>query len=290
MAMSFDTRSPFQRSVNALADRLRERPAIVLSGAGCSTESGIPDYRSPGRPARTPMRHGEFMGSAEARARYWARSAVGWERFSQARPNEAHRAIAEMEKSGVVQGVITQNVDGLHQAAGSRRVVELHGSVSKVRCMACGQVEDRGTVQARIRESNPAFGWEAAQIAPDGDAEIHPSADHGFVVPDCPVCGGIVKPDVVFFGANVSRTILDEAWRLFDEGQLLLVAGSSLTVFSGRRFVLRAAERGIPVVILNSGPTRGDEVAELRVEGRLGEVLPILLHALAPSGPMAARR
>lgn len=229
------------------------------------------------------------MGSAEARARYWARGAVGWQRFSRARPNGAHKAIAGLEQVGAVRGIITQNVDGLHQAAGSRRVVELHGSVARVRCTECWAPEGRGGMQARIRDLNPTFAWEESSVAPDGDAEIPEGAYAGFRVPECLACGGILKPDVVFFGENVPRPVVNDAWRLFDEGEVLLVAGSSLTVFSGRRFVLRAAERGIPVAILNVGPTRGDDLAELRVEGRLGEALPRLLRALGPAERLSAQ-
>lgn len=266
----------------ALVDLLRGRPAVVLAGAGCSTESGIPDYRGPWRPARMPMRYQEFMGSAEARVRYWARSAVGWARFSRAGPNAAHRAIAGLEAAGVVRGVITQNVDGLHQAAGNQRVVELHGTLSRVRCMNCDATESRSSVQERIDALNPGHSLVDGHFAPDGDAEISPAVYDAFRVPACLGCGGILKPDVVFFGESVPRETVESAWRLFDQGEVLLVLGSSLTVFSGRRFVLRAQKEGRPVAIMNLGMTRCDDVAVVRVEERLGAALPRLLHAFAP--------
>ncbi len=276
----------------ALLGLLRERSVVVLAGAGCSTESGIPDYRGPdGRlHSRKPMQYGEFVRSAEARTRYWARSAVGWGRVSRARPNAAHLALARLEAAGWARGIITQNVDGLHHAAGSRRVVELHGSLSRVRCLDCGTAVERSEHQRRLRELNP--GWLRAleegagrvRTAPDGDAELDAAAVDGFVVPGCRECGGVLKPDVVFFGENVPRETVDEAWGLFDEGEVLLVAGSSLTVFSGRRFVYRAVERNVPVVVLNLGPTRADEVAAVKVEGRLGQVLPALADELLGAG------
>jgi NAD+-dependent protein deacetylase sirtuin 4 len=271
----------------ALVRLLRERRVVVLSGAGCSTESGIPDYRGPGRRnrSRTPMLYQEFVRDPEARVRYWSRSAVGWPRFARARPNEAHRALARLEEAGLVRGVITQNVDGLHQAAGSRAVVELHGALARVRCLDCGTPESRTAVQARLGALNPDHLRGAAlapgRLAPDGDAEVGADATGRFRVPACLPCGGILKPDVVFFGENVPRDRLAEAWRVFEGAEALLVAGSSLTVYSGRRFVLRAAREGRPVAIVNLGPTRGDEEAALKLEGRLGEALPRLADALS---------
>jgi NAD+-dependent protein deacetylase sirtuin 4 len=274
-----------------LLDLLRDRRAVVLAGAGCSTESGIPDYRGPegSLRARKPIQYQEFVRSEAARARYWARSAVGWPRFSAARPNPGHHALARLEAAGVVRGAITQNVDGLHQAAGSRRVVELHGSLAAARCLACGAAEGRDALQRRLLALNPE--WAArlfrplagggAEQAPDGDAELPPEALEGFRVPACQACGGVVKPDVVFFGENVPAARLDEAWRLFGEAGVLVVAGSSLTVYSGRRFVYRAQEEGVPIAVVNGGPTRADEAAAVKVEGRLGVVLPALADALA---------
>lgn len=280
-----------------LLDLLRERRVVALVGAGCSTESGIPDYRGPDGALRNrkPMQYGEFVGSEAARTRYWARSAVGWRRVSRARPNDAHRALARLEGQGVLCGVITQNVDGLHQAAGSRRVVELHGSLAWVRCLECGDRVLRADHQRRLMELNP--GWmEGAlagkvrrpQAAPDGDADLAGDAVDGFVVPGCRACDGVLKPDVVFFGENVPRGTVDAAWALFDQAEVLLVVGSSLTVFSGRRFVYRAVERDVPVAVVNLGPTRADEVARVKVEERLGAVLPVvaddLLALTSPGG------
>jgi NAD-dependent SIR2 family protein deacetylase len=269
---------------------LRGRRAVVLTGAGCSTESGIPDYRGPdGRHReRAPMRYQEFMRDARARARYWARSMVGWPRFSRASPNGAHRAVANLESLGFVAGVVTQNVDGLHQAAGSRKVTELHGSLADVRCTGCGSVERRDDVQARLEALNPSFAAEATRAFADGDAELPAGAERGFRVPPCRGCGGVLKPDVVFFGENVPRERLAEAWRVYEAGETLLVLGSSLAVFSGRRFVLKAAQEAKPVAIVNLGPTRGDETAALKVEGRVGELLPELVRALDGAAGAAA--
>jgi NAD-dependent SIR2 family protein deacetylase len=278
-----------------LVAMLRGRRVVALTGAGCSTDSGIPDYRGPGAKPRRPMQYREFVGSATARVRYWARATAGWPRMAAARPNAAHRALAALEASGALAGVITQNVDGLHQAAGSRRVVELHGALARVRCLGCGDVAARDHVHAALVAANPwlhegdadvapapchrSVGGDV-EIAPDGDAELGADAIAGFRVPAC-ACGGAWKPDVVFFGENVPRATVDDAWALFDRGEVLLVAGSSLTVWSGYRFVRRAAERGVPVAIVNVGPTRGDDDATVKLEGALGDVLPRLAAVLA---------
>jgi len=274
----------------ALLDLLRGRRVVVLAGAGCSTESGIPDYRGPGANLRrrAPMTYQEFVRSPESRARYWSRSAVGWPRFQAARPNAAHGALARLEADGVVRGIVTQNVDGLHQAAGSREVLELHGSLAFVRCLACGHRTGRAAFQERLGALN--CGWverlERTTVAggvpsaPDGDAELPDGAVADFLVPGCEACGGVLKPDVVFFGENVPRERVDGAWRLVEAAQVLLVVGSSLTVYSGRRFVDGAAKAGVPVAVMNSGPTRADDVAAVKVDGRLGEVLPRLAEAL----------
>ena len=273
-------------SLAPLVELLRGRRIVALAGAGCSTESGIPDYRGPdgSHRARKPMQYSEFVGSCAARARYWARSAVGWPRISAARPNAAHAALARLEAGGVLRGVITQNVDGLHQAAGSRRVLELHGSLSSVRCLACGAALRREAFQSELRTLNPTWAaWLESRLvesAPDGDAEVPAEAVERFRVPACPGCGGVLKPDVVFFGENVPAARVDEAWRLYGEGEALLVVGSSLTVYSGRRFLYRARDEGVPVAIVNLGPTRGDEMAAAKVEGRLGAVLPMLADVL----------
>jgi NAD-dependent SIR2 family protein deacetylase len=272
-----------------LRELLRDRSTVVLVGAGCSTDSGIPDYRGPnGRlRKRQPMQFEEFIGSPEGRARYWSRSAVGWPVFSAARPNPAHFALASLERAGRVTGVITQNVDGLHQAAGSREVVELHGSLARVRCLECGASACRHAFQDLLESRNRDWlerlrGKRDGAVAhrPDGDAELSEDALSGFRVPACSACGGVLKPDVVFFGENVPRATVDAAWRLMEHAQVLLVVGSSLTVFSGRRFVYAARKACVPVAIVNLGRTRADELANVRVEGSLSAVLPGLAEEL----------
>lgn len=269
---------------------LRGRRTVALVGAGCSTESGIPDYRGPGGRLRTrkPMQYGEFIGSPTGRARYWSRSAVGWPVFSSAKPNPAHFALAELEDADRLVGVITQNVDGLHHAAGSRRVVELHGSLARVRCLACQETVSRAHFQDDLMSSNRGWferlraddGLEVAS-APDGDADLPAERLSGFHVPGCSTCDGVLKPDVVFFGESVPKAWVESAWALLDGAEALLVVGSSLTVFSGRRFVYGARKARVPVAIVNMGGTRADELAAVKVEGRAGTVLPRLAQRLA---------
>lgn len=268
-----------------LLDTVGGRRIVVLAGAGCSTESGIPDYRGTGAPRRrAPVQYQEFVRAESARARYWARSAIGWPRIREARPNAGHRALARMEAAGHVAGLITQNVDGLHHAAGSRRVVELHGSLAAVRCIACAWTVTRDSFQTRLLEVNP--GWppvataRVIATAPDGDAELPDELLARFRVPACDACHGIVKPHVVFFGENVPTSVVGEAWSVFSEGDVLLVTGSSLTVYSGRRFTDRARRDGVPIAVINRGPTRADEFAAARVDGALGAVLPALAATL----------
>jgi NAD-dependent SIR2 family protein deacetylase len=264
-------------------------PALVLTGAGISTESGIPDYRGPDGTRRvTPMQHGEFVGTSEARRRYWARSFIGWERFSVAEPNAGHLALAALQRAGRVGAVITQNVDGLHQAAGTRDVVELHGSLADVVCLTCGDRTDRDLLQARMADANPGFAERAtgtapdgsqvsSQIRPDGDIVLDDAAVGGFVLPRCLVCGAdTLKPDVVFFGGSVPRDRVDACFALTDAAPALLVLGSSLQVMSGYRFVRRAAARGIPVAVVTRGPTRGDAEATHRIDAALGPALTAL--------------
>jgi NAD-dependent SIR2 family protein deacetylase len=275
----------FDRAPDALTplvSLLAGRRISVLTGAGCSTESGIPDYRGEGTRARarTPIQHRAFLEDAATRERYWARAVVGWERFSRAQPNPAHHALAALEQAGLVCGVITQNVDRLHHAAGSRCVVELHGALAEVRCLACAAREDRGALQARLRALNPGFDPADIALAPDGDAELDGDAVRAFRVAACLACGGVLKPDVVFFGDNVARPVVDAAFALLEEGEVLLVVGTSLAVFSGFRFVRRAAERGQPVAIVNLAETRGDPHATVRVSLAAGTVLPALAAAL----------
>lgn len=283
----------------ALVALVRGRRMVVLSGAGCSTESGIPDYRGVDTPPRTrpPIQHREFVDREDARRRYWARSMLGWPRISSARPNAAHRALAALEERGAVAGIITQNVDGLHGAAGSRTVVELHGALARVRCLACGAVTARHALQDRLAAANPRFAARAgAAEAPrelhagprlhdtpmnaDGDAELPDAVMADFAIVACEACGGVLMPDVVFFGGSVPRDVLDAAWALFDRAEVLVVVGSSLHVFSGFRFVRRAAERAVPVAICNHGPTRGDALAQLLVDAKLGTLLPALADQL----------
>ncbi len=271
---------------------MRTGRTVVLSGAGMSTESGIPDYRGPTGTLRVskPMMYKEFVGSAEARQRYWARSAAGWSRVRDARPNAAHVAVAALEARGLVIGVITQNVDGLHQAAGSRRVIELHGSLNQALCLACGAIEDRAHLQMRLMEANPAWSSHTHSIAADGDAIVSADLVAGFVVPSCLNCGGILKPNVVFFGENVPAARVASAAEMVDAAHILLVTGSSLTVFSGFRFVQYAAAAGTPIAVVNDGPTRGDDLAAVRVPGRLGETLPALVRALEATQSFRAAR
>ena len=282
--------APDLEALRPLLDLLRGRRAVVLAGAGCSTESGIPDYRGPegSLRTRTPVQYQDFVRSEAARTRYWARSTVGWPRFSAARPNAAHHALARLEEGGAVRGVITQNVDGLHHAAGSRRVIELHGSLASVRCLGCGEGAARDEFQHQLLALNAEWAERLArpaaeggiEQAPDGDAELPQWAMESFRVPGCEFCGGMIKPDVVFFGENVPAARVEEAWGLFGEAEVLLVAGSSLTVYSGRRFIYRARDEGVPIAVVNLGPTRADEMAAAKVEGRLGVVLPRLADHL----------
>jgi NAD-dependent deacetylase sirtuin 4 len=260
--------------IEALAALLRGRRVVALTGAGVSTESGIPDYRSPEallRPRR-PMHGPDFLRSAALRRRYWARASVGWDTFRRARPGPAHIALARLEAAGVVTQVITQNVDGLHRAAGSRRIIQLHGALSEVSCLSCGAIEDRDDVQARTVRANAT--WIATvRVAPDGDADIPEDAVASFVPPACTACGGDLKPRVVFFGENVPRDVVDAAFACVDGAEALLVAGTSLAVFSGYRFLRRAAERGIPIAIVNRGPVRGEDRAAIKLEASTGDVL-----------------
>ncbi|GAB7051918.1 NAD-dependent protein deacetylase [Catenuloplanes indicus] len=251
----------------------------VLSGAGLSTESGIPDYRGPSGQsrARTPMTYQMFTGEPDARRRYWARSHVGWRTIARAAPNAGHEAVAALERAGLLTGIITQNVDGLHQAAGATDVVELHGGLDRVICLDCGDVSARETHDARMAAANPAFSAEALSVNPDGDVEIDEGLEAEFRVPACAACGdGLLKPDVVFFGETVPRDRVQECFARVESARLLLVLGSSLTVMSGRRFVLRAAKLGIPVAIVNRGVTRGDAYAGLRLDAPLGITLSTL--------------
>jgi NAD-dependent SIR2 family protein deacetylase len=271
--------------VSALADLLADGGAVVLSGAGLSTDSGIPDYRGATGSLRrhTPMTWQTFTRDPRGRHRYWARSYVGWRQIERARPNDGHRAVAALQQAGAVGAVITQNVDGLHQAGGARDVLELHGGLDRTVCLACGDIGARADLDVRLRAANPGFRPEATdEVNPDGDVELPDEALDGFVMVDCLACGGgPLKPDVVFFGETVPRDRVDTCFALVDQASSLLVLGSSLTVMSGYRFVIHAAKRGIPVAIVNSGPTRGDAKADVKVDAPLGSVLPELARLLA---------
>ncbi|MFI8296676.1 NAD-dependent protein deacetylase [Streptomyces nigra] len=258
-----------------VVDALDTGGVLVLSGAGISTESGIPDYRGEGGSLsrHTPMTYQEFTSSAQARRRYWARSHLGWRTFGRAHPNAGHRAVAAFGRHGLLTGVITQNVDGLHQAAGSTDAVELHGGLTRVVCLSCGTFSPRAELAARLEEANAGFDPVAAAINPDGDADLIDEQVRDFQVLPCTRCGGILKPDVVFFGENVPPARVERCRTLVAEATSLLVLGSSLTVMSGLRFVRQAAEAGKPVLIVNRDPTRGDRHAVARVALPLGPAL-----------------
>nr|WP_274387423.1 NAD-dependent protein deacetylase [Salsipaludibacter albus] len=275
-------------SVDELVDLVRDGGVCVLTGAGISTASGIPDYRGVtgrARPA-TPMRHADFVGSADNRRRYWARSLVGWKTFGDIEPNRGHRAVAALESAGLVDRVITQNVDGLHQSAGSREVVELHGTLATVSCLHCGQQFPRADLQVELRRRNPDFVQRPGTVSADGDA--HVADDRSFVVVDCR-CGGPLMPDVVFFGAGVPRPVVQRCYRMVEECDALVVLGSSLFVWSGLRFVRHAARHDRPVAIVNHGPTRADELATVRLDDDLTTVLEQVRARLGrPHGAPAA--
>jgi NAD-dependent SIR2 family protein deacetylase len=261
---------------DSLARLVAEGGVVVLSGAGLSTESGIPDYRGATGTAQrrhAPMTFQAFVRDPHARRRYWARSHLGWRFISEARPNEGHLAIAALESHDLVSATITQNVDGLHQSAGSRRVIDLHGRLDRVRCLSCDATSTRQSLDARLTEANRSWRATIASVNPDGDVDLPDEALDGFFVVDCLDCGGVLKPDVVYFGENVPPDRVATAYALLDEAASMLVLGSSLAVFSGRRFVVRAAQAGLPVAIVNDGPTRCDDLATVRIHARLGETL-----------------
>ena len=266
-----------------IGDLLARGGVAVLSGAGLSTESGIPDYRGATGSLRrhTPMTYQEFVSDEAGRRRYWARSHVGWRTIAQAQPNAGHRAVQALRALGRVSAVITQNVDGLHQAAGTTDAVELHGGLDRVICLDCAQLSPREELDVRLHAANgPREAAGAASVVnPDGDVELAPELVDAFRVVPCLACGGVLKPDVVFFGENVPRARVDHCFELVDSASALLVLGSSLTVMSGLRFVRRAAKAGLPVAIVNHGPTRGDEHADIRVDLPLGEALTALAQA-----------
>lgn len=258
---------------------LRGRRVAVLTGAGLSTDSGIPDYRGPGSPPANPMTIRQFTSDPEFRQRYWARNHLGWRHMDRTLPNAGHRALAALERAGVVTAVITQNVDLLHTKAGSRTVVNLHGTYAQVVCLDCGYTMSRAALAEMLEAANPGFVERAESVggiavAPDADAVV-PDTE-SFRMVDCPRCGGMLKPDIVYFGESVSKEIVTQAYSMVDQADVLLVAGSSLTVFSGYRFVRHAAAQGMPIAIVNRGPTRGDHLATVKVDSGCSEILALL--------------
>ncbi|MDX6236367.1 MAG: hypothetical protein QOG10_1182 [Kribbellaceae bacterium] len=274
--------------MGGVAELVADGGVVVLSGAGLSTESGIPDYRGESGSLRrhTPMTYGDFVGSESGRQRYWARSHLGWRTIARAAPNDGHRAVAALQAHGYLDGVITQNVDGLHQAAGARDVIELHGNLDRVVCLTCRGTSPREDLDRRLREANPVFDGQVIRINPDGDVDLAEDAVAKFQLVGCAGCASpLLKPDVVFFGENVPRPRVERCYRLIDDARALLVLGSSLTVMSGFRFVRYAAKAGKPVLIVNQGQTRGDPYATHRVNLPLGQALTDLTARLNLTSP-----
>jgi NAD-dependent SIR2 family protein deacetylase len=265
---------------------LQGRRVAVLTGAGMSTDSGIPDYRGPDSPPSNPMTIRQFASDAVFRQRYWARNHVGWRRMDETMPNAGHRALAALEHAGVLTGVITQNVDLLHTKAGSRTVVNLHGTYAQVACLDCGHTMTRAALAELLEAANPGFLERAdavggIAVAPDADAIVGDTAS--FRVVDCPACGGMLKPDIVYFGENVPKGRVEQAYSLVDQAEALLVAGSSLAVYSGYRFVRHAAARGMPIAIINRGATRGDDLATVKVDNGCSVMLALLASQTMPA-------
>ncbi|GAC49783.1 NAD-dependent protein deacetylase [Gordonia aichiensis] len=255
------------------------RRCVVLTGAGISTDSGIPDYRSPGAPVRTPMTLEMFLSSPEFRRHYWARNHLGWRHMDAARPNASHHALTDLQRDGRVTTVITQNVDMLHTKAGTRGVIELHGCYGRVRCLDCGQTMSRRRLADALEALNPGFAERMAsrgaiEVAPDADATLDDTG--GFIVADCAACGGTLKPDIVYFGENASKDTVQQAFSAVDDADAMIVVGSSLTVMSGLRFARHAHRSGKPLVVINRGTTRADDIADLKIDHYCGEVLPAL--------------
>lgn len=262
---------------------LRGRRVAVLTGAGMSTDSGIPDYRGPDSPPSNPMTIRQFTSDQVFRRRYWARNHVGWRHMDATLPNAGHRALAALEAAGVVSGLITQNVDLLHTKAGSGNVVNLHGTYAQVICLDCGYTLSRAALADLLEAANPGFAERAAAVggiavAPDADAVVGDT--ESFCIVDCQACGGMLKPDIVYFGESVPKDRVQQAYSLVDEADALLVAGSSLTVYSGYRFVRHAAAAGMPIAIVNRGPTRGDDLATVKLDAGCSPMLALLLDEL----------
>lgn len=261
------------------------RRVAALTGAGVSTDSGLPDYRGPDAKPRNPMTYAQFVGDPAFRRHYWARNHLGWHHLAATEPNATHFALAHLEKAGVVTGVITQNVDRLHQRAGSSRVIDLHGHYDRINCLGCGWQCNRAELDHLLSAANPGFTERVhalgdIEIAPDADAVLESTAD--FIVVDCPRCGGILKPDIVYFGESVPPETVTAAFELLTDSDALLVAGTSLAVMSGLRFVRRAAKDGYPIVIINRGLTRGDELASLRLNAGAAQAIDYLAQRLSP--------
>lgn len=279
-----DNRPPAgQAELDAACAALAGRRITALTGAGFSTDSGLPDYRGPAARPRNPMTYDQFVGSADFRRHYWARNHLGWHTMRRTEPNDGHFALARLEAAGLVGGVVTQNVDRLHQRAGSRRVVDLHGHYDLIRCLTCGWTCTRAELDQRLSALNPGFldlvrELGDLEVAPDADVVLEQTA--GFVVADCPACGGVLKPDIVFFGESVPVQRVRDAYDLVDAAGALLVAGTSLAVMSGLRFVRHAARAGLPVVIVNRGLTRGDDLATVRLNAGTSEALGYLERRL----------
>ncbi|ORM37069.1 Sir2 family NAD-dependent protein deacetylase [Williamsia sp. 1135] len=266
--------------IDRLGELLSGARTLALTGAGVSTDSGIPDYRSPGTPARTPMTIDMFLSTPEFRRHYWARNHLGWRHMDSALPNPGHRALAALEHRGAISGVITQNVDMLHLKAGNRAVLELHGSYGRVRCLSCDHKISRHRLADLLEPANADFvsrirGRGAIEVAPDADVVVADTTDFSMV--DCQMCGGILKPDIVYFGESVPKAVVTQGFSMVDEADALLVLGSSLTVMSGLRFVRHARRTGKPVFIVNRGHTRGDELATMKIDGPCSQVLQSLV-------------
>ncbi|MBT8429040.1 MAG: NAD-dependent protein deacetylase [Gammaproteobacteria bacterium] len=270
---------PAPTPIQRLKVFLQTHPRLfVLTGAGISTASGIPDYRDENgdwkRPA--PVQYRDFVDQAATRRRYWARSLIGWPWFQDARPNLCHQTLADWESAGGISQLVTQNVDRLHQGAGSHEVIDLHGRLDRVICLDCRALSDRAALQEELLAVNPEFAALSAEIAPDGDAYLEHTDYRHFRVPDCPHCGGILKPDVVFFGETIPRERVDRSISALLDSDALLVIGSSLMVYSGFRFCRLAAEHGIPIAAINPGRTRADELIDLKLTERFEDVIPAL--------------
>ncbi len=274
-----DERSDLAHDHKRLEAFIEAHPRLfVLTGAGCSTDSGIPDYRDTngGWKRPQPVTYQAFMGEQATRQRYWARSLVGWRRFGRAQPNATHHALARLEQQGRVTSLLTQNVDGLHQAAGQQKVIDLHGRLDEVRCMQCTQRLPRNTFQHQLVQLNPDWALLDAGDAPDGDADLEGRDFSTFHIPPCPACGGVLKPDVVFFGENVPRERVDAAITSLNDADAMLVVGSSLMVFSGYRFAAAAARDGKPIAAINLGHTRADPLLTLKIEQSCAEALAVI--------------